>query len=208
MTDEKRTIKEQIEEKTKTNPLVEQGFVRLHSRQLFCTTIKSSAHHCEYSPLPPICHDSSTHHIDIHTHPNDQNSIVAIPSGSDISYFFDRRFKMSVIAQQNFLTGEVEGYTCIRRTRKTKWGILATSGILDLLGYLLGFRYSDKLLDKYTSVMHEKLNEEPESQDYLTPFRSLMKMFCLQYRFVPMKGYRLSKDGRYYEKIAGGKNED
>lgn len=114
----------------------------------------------------------------LHTHPDDFGG--AFPSYKDLNCFLKHdRIRTMLIAQQDNKTGKVEGYFCLRKTRKTK-----------------PFKSNHKV----NSDVSEDIFEGIEGYDiganrgeFLSGLAYLAKRNNLQFRFIPAKGYVLDR---------------
>lgn len=78
----------------------------------------------------------------IHTHPTMLTDYAtAMPSTTDIKHFFDEAIKAMVIASRSIGTGEVTGYTILRKTKKTR--AIGSRALLRQIGDLGEFVESD-----------------------------------------------------------------
>jgi hypothetical protein len=134
----------------------------------------------------------------IHTHPvsnQEEHSFAHIPSAKDIQGFiYDDNEKTAIIAKTNANTGELEGYTILRKTKNTpRSGYNRLPGFYNRLKNIFTMpqadaRYFDDHLQRYSNRCEIAL-EKKDYTDLEEATKVLAKEFDLQYRFVPTKKY-------------------
>lgn len=130
-------------------------------------------------------------YVTAHEHPmksEEHTAYLTIPSIADVrSFLLDDFSRMEVVAQRNSETGKIEGYFCLRKTKKTK-----------KVGYTP--MYKDKI-DRSNPELRENAKEIAQATskyDQLVKqnrikegIDNLSQQFHLRYKFLPAKGYKL-----------------
>src|SRR3989344_1658761 len=116
----KKTTKEAIEEVTKKNPGVEHSFIHFPRHGTMDTTSSSSAHlvYTNYKRVKELQERYKSSGTRIHTHSYENIN----PSLKDIYHFMETRpseEKYEIIAQTNPVSGKVEGYLVLGKTKRT-----------------------------------------------------------------------------------------
>jgi len=130
-------------------------------------------------------------YVTAHEHPmksEEHTAYLTVPSIADVrGFLLDDFARMEVVAQRNSETGKIEGYFCLRKTKKTK-----------KVGYTP--MYKDKI-DRSNPELRENVKEiaqETSKYDQLVKqnrikegIDNLAQQFHLRYKFLPAKGYKL-----------------
>ncbi len=144
---------------------------------------------------------------DLHTHPYCKDPLNAMPSASDLnSFYFDTRRKNAVIAQRDAETGELQGYTYLLKEKEESPRHLPFS-LKKLMEKLLkGKEPTTKEIDKKaTEVQKEFESYERDStpSNVYNNLKEIAKEHDWKVRFIPAKGYHLSKKTGNFEKTKG-----
>lgn len=133
-------------------------------------------------------------YVKAHEHPmksEEHTAYLTVPSITDFNGFLlDDYERMMVVAQRNSDTGKIEGYFCVRKTKKT-----------DKIGYTPIYKDT---IDRSNPELRENVRKigvaTKKYEQYVKQNRikegidALSQEFHLKYRFVPASGYKL--DGR------------
>lgn len=155
-------------------------------------------------------HVGDSKYIRLHTHT--QGNVL--PSRVDFDSFLSSdpefsddantdKYKTMAIAETNSKTGEVRGYLVIRKSKKTP-GLINSikksnpnrsvqSELLDRFDKIYG--YNEHISAQSNEELASRINR---ALDYLS------KEYGIKYRFVPAKGYKISKDKSHFVKIDSG----
>ncbi len=164
------------------DPSTEHGFVKSPLEGLKDVSLLKSPESVMLNPLKVISHwirHDKKPYVDLHTHPYSDvgRRGIALPSAADLDAFHSRSSsKASVIAQQYARTGELEGYTVLRRTK----------------GTVFPPNTRELITEDYAHISCG------ESVEWLRDFAEECNF---QVRFVPATGYKFNeKGGRFIQK--------
>ena len=110
--------------------------------------------------------------------------IDALPSDYDIYILLeDKREKASIIAQHDPDTGKVEGYTIIRKTKKTPKKVT---------GIVKNNTWKDETFAEYRRAINSFFKDKINAEELDEHLLKILDKYHLQRRFVPADGYKLS----------------
>jgi len=188
----RKSVRETIEETD--NPYVEHRFIKYPGKEPVEVTDYERATSTNDSTDVDKYHRAieKGNYTDIHTHPTflDTTKNYPLPSGGDLESFLKTKMRSMVIAvRKASYSGEVIGYTVIRKTKQTP-------------------RRGSKNYKQYFEDLKEyekqtKLYAEKEPEKIATVFDKFAKKYHIRHRLVPIEGYKVNDSGSAFVKKGG-----
>lgn len=147
----------------------------------------------------------------IHTHPYDSkkdthtNYWTALPSPADFDNFLkNKKQEYMTIAQRDLHTGEIQGYTVVKKKKKDKNKKSIFHALKDWIGFKMAPNFYLKSQIKSSLFPINSKYHRNSLREVNKNFENLLDKSNLRVRYVPAKGYELNKEKTAFVKKASG----